>query len=101
MFKRNKRIISNKLEIGNYVEEFDIYNSLFLKRLLDPSNTREKYKITLYEYRPDLIAKDYYGSEDYMAILLIETGKELGDFKKGEYLDLIPKDIVDSILESM
>ena len=101
MYRRNKKIISNKLEMGNYVEGFDVYNSLFLKKLLDPEITREKYKIVVYEYRPDLIAEDYYGSSDYLSILLVSTGLGIEDFKKGKYLDLIPKNIVDSILDSL
>lgn len=101
MFEKSKVIISNRLELGNYISGFDVYNSLLLNRLLDPTLTKERYKIVNYEYRPDLVAKDIYGSEDYMAILLITTGKKVEEFKKGEYLDVLPKLVVDSIIDSI
>ena len=61
MYTRSKKIIGNKVELGNYIEGFDVYNSLFLRNLLDPSLARVEYKINNYELRPDLIAKEFYG----------------------------------------
>ena len=101
MFKRAKKIISNKLEMGNYIEGYDVYNSLFLKELLDPTITRIKYKITNFEYRPDLIAKDIYGSEDYMAIFLVQVEGGIDSLQKGNYLSVVPKEVVDAILEGL
>ena len=101
MYKRSKKIISNKLELGNYIEDFDIYNSLFLRELLNPSLNRVDYLINNFELRPDLIAKDFYGSDEYTAILIIQTGAKLEDLVKGNILHLLPKETVDAILNNM
>jgi len=101
MFTKKKKIISNRQEIGNYIEGFDVYNSLFLKNLLDPILYREEYTIVNYEYRPDQIAQDFYGSTDYTAILIIQTGIKARDMKKGTKLYLLPKETVDRIINEL
>ena len=101
MYTRSKKIIENKTELGNYIEGFDVYNSLFLREILNPSLTRVEYKINNYELRPDLIAQDFYGSTDYTAILMIQSSLKLEDLRKGETLYLLPKDVVDSIINNM
>ena len=101
MYRRAKKIIGNKLELGNYIEGFDIYNSLFLRELLNPVLTRVPYEINNYELRPDLIAQDFYGSSDYMAILLIQTGVKIEELRIGKTLYLLPKSTVDSILNNI
>ena len=101
MYTRSKKIIGNKTELGNYIEGFDVYNSLFLRELLNPSLTREEYKINNYELRPDLIAQEFYGSTDYTAILIIQTGVKLEELRKGKILRLLPKNIVDEIINNM
>lgn len=101
MYRKNKTIIENKEDLGNYIEGYDVYNSLLLLKLSDASFKKEAYQITTYEYRPDLIAKDYYNSETYLVYVLLQGGKSIEGYKKGTILRLIPKDILDSIISSI
>lgn len=101
MFKKDSKIVSNIQELSNYISEFDIYNSSILIYLNDPKIEREDYEITNYEYRPDLIAKDYYGSSNYMGLLILMSSRDLSTFKRGSVLKLIPKNILDEILKMM
>ena len=101
MYTRSKKIIENKLELGNYIENYDLYNSLFLREILNSSLPRVEYKINNYEYRPDLISLDFYGSTDYTAILIISTGVKVEELIKGKTLYLLPKDIIDTIINSL
>lgn len=101
MFKKDSKIVSNIQELSNYISGFDIYNSSILIYLNDPKIEREDYEITNYEYRPDLIAKDYYGSSNYMGLLILMASRDLSTFKRGSVLKLIPKNILDEILKMM
>ena len=101
MYNKNRIILAQKEHLGNYIEGFDVYNSLLLLRLSDTSLTRDLYQIKTYEYRPDLIAKDYYGSESYLEYILLQGGIAIQSYRKGVVLRLIPKDILDSIIESV
>ena len=101
MYRKKSKIVSNTENLGNYIEDFDIYNSLFLYKLSDQGLPREDYEITVYEFRPDLIARDYYGSTSYMGILLAQTKLTLTQFKKGLILHLLPKSIIDGIINTL
>lgn len=101
MYRKNKTILASKEDLGNYIEEYDVYNSLLLLRLSDTSLEKELYQITTFEYRPDLIAKDYYSSESYLSYVLLQGGRSIENYKKGAILQLIPKNILDSIIASI
>ena len=101
MYRKSTNITMNKQDLSNYIEEYDIYNSSLLLRLQDPSIVKEDYLITTNSYRPDLIAADYYGSPDYLGIMMMTTSLELKDYKKGNILSLIPKSTIDSIINSL
>ncbi len=101
MFRKGKTIIGNKEELGNYIEGFDVYSSSFLTQILDPSLPRDIYQISRYVYRPDLIARDIYGSESYMSILMIQVGMGLEAYKKGTYLRVLPKETIDRIISKL
>ncbi len=101
MYSKNKTIQYQKEDLGNYIEGSDVYNSLLLLRLSDTSLPRELYQIKTYEYRPDLIAKDYYGSESYLAYILLQGGLRVQDYQKGIILRLIPKETLDSIIDEI
>ena len=101
MYKKKDRIINSVENLSNYVEGNDVYNSTLFYFLADPTIEREPYQVTVYEYRPDLIAEDFYGSTEYMGILLVQLGLSLSDLKKGTTIFLIPKAIVDSIIDQM
>lgn len=101
MYRKNKTILASKEDLGNYIEGYDVYNSLLLLRLSDTSLEKELYQITTFEYRPDLIAKDYYSSESYLAYVLLQGGRSIENYKKGAILQLVPKNILDSIIASI
>jgi hypothetical protein len=98
MYKKSGNILTNRLDLSNYVEGFDLYNSTLILKLTDSELPRENYIISNYEFRPDLIAKDIYGSTKYMGILLITQAAGLEAYTKGTVLSIIPKDIVDKII---
>ena len=101
MYTKESRIIGARENLSNYIEGEDVYNSLFLHIINDPTIERETYQITVYEYRPDLISKDFYGSTDYLGILLIQVGLGLSQYTKGTVLRLIPKETIDGLLANM
>lgn len=100
MYTKAKKIIIDKENIGNYIEGFDVYNSLLLHKLQDQSIRRELYQIK-YDYRPDLVAIDYYGSDSYMALVIIQSKISQVENIRGNYIQLIPKDILDSIINGI
>ena len=100
MYTRANRVSSGIEDVVNYINGTDVYNSSLIEKLRDPGLPKENYEIKTFEYRPDLIAKDYYGSTDYEGLLMIQTGSTLTNFKKGATLMLIPKTDLDSLLRS-
>lgn len=98
MYTKNSTIISNKNELANYISGFDVYNSSLLVSLSDPRIERTMYTITAYEYRPDLIAEDFYGDTSYQGLLMLQSGTSLVGYQRGYVLSLIPKLTLDNIL---
>ena len=101
MYSRAKIVSSGLEDIVNYISGSDVYNSKLIELLKDPGLEREEYEITTFEYRPDLIAQEVYGSTDYEGLLMIQTGTTLINYKRGETLMLIPKNSLDSLLRSI
>lgn len=101
MYTKEQKIISSIEDVSNYIEGYDIYNSAFLSLLANTKELREEYEITVYEFRPDLICKDFYGSEKYYGIFLLQTNMLLTDFRKGVILKLLPKSIVDNLVKQL
>ena len=97
MFTQNKVVSSNKTELANFIKDQDIFNSLLLEEMHKPGMTRYIYNVTT-NYRPDLVAIDFYGSEDYLGILLLLASPSLSSFKKGSRLSLLPKETIDEII---
>lgn len=101
MYTKSDRIIRNQTELSNYISNIDIYNSKLLYQLSDPNLERVSYEIVVSEYRPDLIAKEFYGSTDYTPYVLLSSGLKLEHLKKGAVISLIPKDVLDNIIKSI
>lgn len=99
MYRKNKIIIYEKENLGNYIDGFDVYNSHLLLKLSDPSLEKELYQITTYEYRPDLIAKDFYGSDSYMAYVLLQAGIDIDNYTRGRWIKLAPKIYIDELIK--
>ena len=104
MFTQNKVVSSNKTELANFIKDQDIFNSLLLEEMHKPGMTRYIYNVnslilpSATNYRPDLVAIDFYGSEDYLGILLLQASPSLSSFKKGSRLSLLPKETIDEII---
>ena len=101
MYSKANKVSSGIEDIVNYISGCDVYNSKLIEQLRDPSLPREQYEIKTFEYRPDLIAQDFYGSTNYEGLLMIQTGSTLTNFRKGTTLTLIPKSNLDSLLRSI
>ena len=101
MYTRANKVSSGLENAENYISGYDVYNSKLIEQLRDPGLPREQYEIKTFEYRPDLIAKDFYGSVDYESLLMIQTGSTLTNYKKGTTLTLIPKSNLDTLLRSI
>lgn len=101
MYSKANKVSSGIEDVVNYISGCDVYNSKLIEQLRDPSLSREQYEIKTFEYRPDLIAQDFYGSTVYEGLLMIQTGSTLTNFKKGTTLTLIPKSNLDSLLRSI
>lgn len=101
MYSKENKIFSGLSKLENYIEGNDVYNSKLLYYLSDPTIQREEYKILNGQYRPDLIAKNYYNDYSYMGLLILQVGLPLSAYTVGRTLYLIPKDTLDSILSSL
>ena len=101
MYTKSGKIIKNQTEISNYILDTDIYNSKLLYQLSDPNLEKVSFEIKIYEYRPDLIAKEFYGSTDYTPYVLLSSGLKLEHLKKGAVISLVPKNILDNIIKSI
>lgn len=101
MYSKTNKIFTGISNIENFIEETDVYNSKLLLYLSDPTIERVDYEIITGQYRPDLIAKDFYGEYSYESFIILQAGLPLAGFKRGVVLRLIPKDTLDSILSSI
>ena len=101
MYKRSTKIVVEGVNPKNYIEGFDVYIARLLDLLKDESIVKNDYKITTYEYRPDLIAKDIYGDEKYEGLLLLMCGMGLENYTKGAILHYIPIIKLTEILNSL
>ncbi len=101
MYTKPSRITLNYTSLTNYILESDVYNSKLLYLLSDPNISRVDYTITVSEYRPDLIAKDFYGSVDYLPYVILSAGLGLEQYRKGAVISLVPKDILDSFIKGL
>lgn len=101
MYTKDSKIISNKQNLSNYISGYDVYNSSLLIYLNDPQIEREPYVINTYEFRPDLIANDYYGSTDYEGLVILMASRGLETYTKGSIIQLIPKATLENILKNI
>ena len=96
MFTKKNKIINTQNDLANYIDGYDVYNSKILENLNDQPKVR--YLIRTFEYRPDLIALDIYGSVDYMGFLLITCGTGLESYAKGNVIEVLPKSTIDLMI---
>lgn len=101
MYNKPVKYTYTREELANYIEGNDVYNSSFLSIISSNAYPKISYVITEYEYRPDLIAKELYGSTTYEGILILQTGLLLEGFKKGAVLNVLSKSNLDNILNNL
>lgn len=101
MYNKPTKYTYTSEELSNYVEGNDVYNSSFLSIISNSAYPRITYVITEYEYRPDLIAREIYGSSTYEGLLMIQTGLVLEDYTRGRKLEILSKATLDSILGNL
>ena len=88
----------SSFEIENGLREADVYASALLYRLsLDPKLEREEYVIKSDWYRPDLIAKDFYGDTRYEAFVILQAGS-IKNLKPGKIIKLLKKQNIDNLI---
>lgn len=85
-------------EFSQYIEGRDVFNSYIIRELNNPSRNKISYVITRYEYRPDLIAEDIYGSTDYCGLLMSQCRMSVSGYTKGNVLRVLSKDDLDRII---
>ena len=100
MYKKANKIISDIGNLTNYIDGNDIYNSQVVQEIQNPELPREDYEITVYQYRPDLIAKEFYGSAEYSGFVLLQSGMVLSNLTKGTILRLIKRSDLDKLLRT-
>ena len=98
--KANKIIISTD-NLENYIEDVDVYNSKLLMELGNPAYTKVPYELTTQEYRPDLIAQDFYGSTNWQGLVIIQAGRNLSSYTKGSVIQLLPKATILGIISNL
>ncbi len=101
MYKKRDKIITSIYDPSNYVDGYDIFDSLLLTLINDPTLEREKYEITVHEYRPDLLAQDIYGSTSYTGLLLLQVKEGLSGLSRGTVIEVLPKSVLDTIIKSL
>ena len=101
MYNKPTKYTYTSEELSNYIEGTDVYNSSFLSIISNSAFPKITYVITEYEYRPDLIAKEIYGSTSYEGLLMIQTGLTLSDYTKGRKLEIFSKSTLDYILNNL
>ena len=101
MYSKTNKIFSSISGLENYIDGCDVYNSKLLLLLNNPGIEKESYMILNYQYRPDLIAKDFYGDTSYEGLLVLQLAMPLSEYKTGTVLHLIPKSTLESILNSL
>lgn len=100
MYQRPKRIYTNLKRLENYIEGVDVYNSLLLLRLQDPTLETSEYTIKT-PYRPDVIAEEFYGDVGYEPFVILQLRVSIDQITRGRVFRFIIKSEIDRILEGI
>lgn len=99
MYTRPPRIYTRLTDLDFYIERHDVYNSKLLFLLSQPGLETESYTIKE-PYRTDLIAQDYYGSDEYEDYVILQTKLPISELKEGLVIELLTKKQLDTILRN-
>lgn len=101
MYRSSSKIFQSKQDLKNYIEDYDVYNARILDLLKEREDDKVEYVIKTFEYQPDLIAMDIYGSTSYTSFLMIIAGIGLESYTKGTILRILPKTVIDSVIAQL
>lgn len=101
MFTRQRSFVKSDNTSPNlFIEGNSIFASELLHKI-DKCTDRERYLVTRFEHRADLIAKDIYGDEKYSWLLLYMNRLGVDDIIRGVTLQYILKPQLDAIIDTL
>lgn len=102
MFTRQRNFVksTNKVSPNLFVDGDEIFSSELMHKI-DRCSDRERYVITKYEHRADLIAQDIYGDESYSWMLLYMNRIGVEDIVRNRVITYILKSQLDAIIDSL
>ena len=100
MYTKPSRIYTNIKNLENYINGADVYNSLLLFYLQDPSLETKEY-IVKTPYRTDIIAEEFYGDVGYEPFVILQLKTPINKVTRGRSFNLITKEELTKILEKI
>ena len=100
MYTKPSRIYTNIKNLENYINGADVYNSLLLFYLQDPSLETKEY-IVKTPYRTDIIAEEFYGDVGYEPFVILQLKTPINKVTRGKSFNLITKEELTKILEKI
>lgn len=100
MYTKPSRIYTNIKNLENYINGADVYNSLLLFYLQDPSLETKEY-IVKTPYRTDIIAEEFYGDVGYEPFVILQLKTPINKVTRGRSFNLITKEELIKILEKI
>ena len=100
MYTKPSRIYTNIKNLENYINGADVYNSLLLFYLQDPSLETEEY-IVKTPYRTDIIAEEFYGDVGYEPFVILQLKTPINKLTRGKSFNLITNKELTKILEKI
>ena len=100
MYTKPSRIYTNIKNLENYINGADVYNSLLLFYLQDPSLETKEY-IVKTPYRTDIISEEFYGDVGYEPFVILQLKTPINKVTRGKSFNLITKEELTKILEKI
>ena len=100
MYTKPSRIYTNIKNLENYINGADVYNSLLLFYLQDPSLETKEY-IVKTPYRTDIIAEEFYGDVGYEPFVILQLKTPINKVTRGRSFNFITKEELTKILEKI
>ena len=100
MYTKPSRIYTNIKNLENYINGADVYNSLLLFYLQDPSLETKEYTVKT-PYRTDIIAEEFYGDVEYEPFVILQLKTPINKVTRGRTFNLITEEELIKILEKI
>lgn len=100
MYTKPSRIYTNIKNLENYINGEDVYNSLLLFYLQDPSLETKEYTVKT-PYRTDIIAEEFYGDVGYEPFVILQLKTPINKVTRGRSFNLITGEELIKILEKI